>query len=178
MEGADGRRRGAVNPTRKDNAVLTKERAEEFIYREAQYADEHRFDEWLALWDAKDILYWVPAGGDDIDPKRHVSLIYNDTHSLIEERIVRLKSRGMHAQQPRSRLRRLLSNTVITSDDGQCAQVEANFLLAELRSGRQDLFAGRAIYQLRYDASAIRLAGKKVLLLNNDESIDNMTFLI
>ena len=158
--------------------MLTQERAAEFIYREAQYADEHRFDEWLALWDSDDVLYWVPAGGDDIDPRRHVSLIYNDTRSLIEERLVRLKSRGMHSQQPRSRLRRLFANLVISADDGRQAQVEANFLLAELRGGKQDMFAGRAIYQLRYDATSIRLGGKKVLLLNNDESIDNMTFLI
>lgn len=158
--------------------MLSKDRAEEFIYREAQFADEHRFDEWLALWDEQDILYWVPAGGDDIDPRRHVSLVYNNTHALIEERITRLKNRNMHAQQPRSRMRRLLSNMVIAQDDGRCAQVEANFLLAELRSGKQDLFAGRTIYQLRYDATSIRLAGKKVLLLNNDECIDNLTFLV
>lgn len=158
--------------------MLTKERAEEFIYREAQYADEHRFDEWLALWDDKDVLYWVPAGRDDIDPNKHVSLIYNNTRGLIEERIVRLKSRAMHAQQPRSRMRRLLSNVVLSADDGKEAQVEANFLLVELRGGKQDMFAGRVVYRLRYDAAALRLAGKKVLLVNNDESIDNMTFLV
>jgi 3-phenylpropionate/cinnamic acid dioxygenase small subunit len=158
--------------------VLTRERAEDFLYREAQYADEHRFDEWLALWAADEILYWIPAGDDAIDPKQRVSIAYDDAREMLEERITRLKSKGMHSQQPRSRVRRLLSNVAIVSDDGHQAQVEANFLLAELRRGKQDLFAGRMIFQLRYDATTIRIGGKKVLLLNNDESIDNMTFLV
>lgn len=158
--------------------MLTRERAEDFLYREAQYADEHRFDEWLALWAPGDILYWVPAGGDAIDPRLHVSIAYDDSRALLEERITRLKSKGVHSQQPRSRVRRLLSNVAIASDDGRRAQVEANFLLAELRRGHQDLFAGRMIFQLQYDDAAIRIASKKVLLINNDEAIDNMTFLV
>ena len=158
-------------------ARLSRERAETFLYREAQLADEHRFDDWLALWEASAITYWIPSNQDDIDPRRHVSIAYDDRERL-EERLMRLKSRGMHSQQPRSRMRRMISNVVIESDDGALAQVEANFTLLELRSGVQNTYGGRFVYRLRYDGESIHLASKKVLLLNNDEFIGNLTFLL
>src|SRR5215472_6982564 len=84
---------------------------EQFLFHEALLMDEHRFDEWLALWD-DDALYWVPTGRDDLNPDREISLIYDDRIRL-ELRIARLKSGFAHAQDPRSRMRRLLSNISI-----------------------------------------------------------------
>ena len=161
-----------------DTTGLTRERAETFIYQEAQLVDEHRFDEWLALWDDDgDIVYWVPANDDDIDPRRHVSIAY-DNRQTLEERVIRLKSRGAHSQEPRSRMRRVVSNVVIESDDGASAEVAANFVLVEHRFGVQKIYGGRCIYGLRYDDTGIRLASKKILLVNNDEFLGNLTFLM
>ena len=164
----------AMGPT---SACLTRERAETFLYREAQLADEHRFDEWLALWDDGEILYWVPCNQDDVDPRRQISIVYEE-RPQIEERLFRLKSRGMHSQQPRSRMRRTVSNVSVEYDDGKFAQVEANFVLVEMRSGRQEVYGGRLIYKLRYDTTEMRMVSKKVLLVNNDEFIGNLTFLL
>ena len=149
---------------------------EQFLFHEAQLMDEHRFDEWLALWD-DDVLYWVPTGRDDVNPDREISLIYDDRIRL-ELRIARLKSGFAHAQEPRSRMRRLLSNIVI-EEAGQSEIVAAsNFMLIELRRGKQDVFAGRSIHRLRLCDGGFKIVSKKVLLVNNDEPIDNLTFLI
>jgi 3-phenylpropionate/cinnamic acid dioxygenase small subunit len=157
---------------------LTRERAETFLYQEAQFADEHRFDEWSALWDDDDdIIYWVPCDQDDADPRRHVSIAYEDRGAL-EERLIRLKSRGVHSQEPRSRMRRVISNVVIESDDGGFAEVEANFVLVEHRAGVQKVYGGRCLYGLRHDDTGIRMVSKKVLLVNNDEFLGNLTFLL
>ena len=138
--------------------------------------DEHRYDEWLALW-SDDALYWVPTGRDEIDPKREISLIYDDRVRL-QTRIARLQSGFAHAQEPKSRMRRLLSNITI-EEPGQGEIVAAsNFLLVELRRGKQDLFAGRSIHRLRPCDGGFKMVSKKVLLVNNDEAIDNLTFLI
>ena len=40
---------------------------EQFLYREARFADESDYDSWEALW-TDDALYWVPAGNDSGDP--------------------------------------------------------------------------------------------------------------
>lgn len=154
------------------------EQVHSLLYREADCADEHRFDDWLALWDqAGEILYWVPAGSDDLDPARQISIVY-DNRSRLDDRLFRLKSRGAHAARPRARMRRVVSNIVIDSDDGICVRVRANFILAELRKGQQDVFNGRIHYELRYRDGELCIASKKVLLINNDEFIDNLSFLL
>ena len=156
--------------------AVDRQQVEQFIYYEADLMDEHRYDEWLALW-TDDALYWVPSGGDDIDPKREISLIYDDRVRL-QVRITRLKSGFAHAQEPKSRMRRVVSNIVTKEAENGDIVVFSNFLLTELRRGKQDTFAGRTVHRLRPDNGSFRLASKKVLLVNNDEYIDNLTFLI
>ena len=50
---------------------------EQFIYREARLRDEHRYDEWEALW-TDDGVYWVPANGDDTDPTTQMSILFDN----------------------------------------------------------------------------------------------------
>ena len=156
--------------------AFAREQVERFIYDEAQLMDEHRYDEWLALW-TDDGLYWVPSGRDDVNPKREISLIYDDRVRL-QVRIARLKSGFAHAQEPKSRMRRVVANIVIDEVENGELLVQSNFLLAELRRGKQDLFAGRTMHRLRSHDGSFKLVSKKVLLVNNDEYIDNLTFLI
>ena len=57
----------------------------QFLYREARLQDEHRFDEWEALW-TDDAIYWVPANGEGGNPEEQMSIIY-DNRSRIALRI-------------------------------------------------------------------------------------------
>lgn len=152
-----------------------RERVEEFLFDEAKLIDEHRYEEWLALW-TEDGLYWVPCNADDADPRRQAMIIY-DNRARLEERIYRLTSGAAWAQQPRSRTRRLISNVEVRESDGSYA-VESNCMIVELRRSRQDIFAARMIHTLRPAGGSFKIALKKVLLLNNDEAIDNLTFLV
>ena len=152
-----------------------RERVEDFLFHEAKLIDDHRYDEWLALW-TEDCLYWVPCNSDDADPSRQAMIIY-DNRGRLDERVYRLTSGAAWAQQPRSRTRRLISNVEVRETDGGYA-VESNCLIAELRRSRQDLFAARILHTLRPSGDSFRIALKKVLLLNNDEAIDNLTFLV
>lgn len=149
---------------------------ENFLYREARLMDENAYDEWFALW-TDDALYWVPANEDDIDPLRHVSIVYEDKARL-EDRIFRLKSDAAYAQDPRSRMRRVISNVEIEEGEHGDVIVYSNFNLTELRRSQQRTFAGRTIHKLRPDGNSFKIAYKKVLLVNNDEVISNLTFLV
>ncbi len=155
---------------------VDRQQIENFLYREARLMDEHAYDEWLSLW-TEDALYWVPCNDDDIDPQRHVSIIY-DSRARLEDRIERMKSGAAYAQDPKSRLRRMVSNVEVEEGDNGEVTVYSNFNLTELRRGRQDTFAGRTIHKLRPQGASFKIAYKKVLLVNNDEVIDNLTFLI
>jgi benzoate/toluate 1,2-dioxygenase beta subunit len=149
---------------------------ENFLYREARLMDENAYDEWFALW-TDDALYWVPANADDIDPLRHVSIVYEDK-SHLEDRIARLKSDAAYAQDPRSRMRRVISNVEIEEGEQGEVMVYSNFNLTELRRSQQRTFAGRTIHKLRPEGNSFKIAYKKVLLVNNDEVISNLTFLV
>ena len=151
-------------------------KVESFLYREARLMDENAYDEWLSLW-TDDALYWVPCNRDDSDPAREISAIYDD-RSRLQGRIDRLKSGVAYAQDPKSRMRRLISNIEIEVADNGELIVSSNFMLVELRRSKQDLFAGRTIHRLRPEGDSFRICHKKVLLVNNDEVIDNLTFLV
>lgn len=149
---------------------------ENFLYREARLMDENAYDEWFALW-TDDALYWVPANEDNIDPQRHVSIVYEDKAHL-EDRIERLKSGAAYAQDPKSRMRRVISNIEIEEGENGEVTVYSNFNLTELRRSQQRTFAGRTIHKLRPEGNSFKIAYKKVLLVNNDEVISNLTFLV
>jgi benzoate/toluate 1,2-dioxygenase beta subunit len=153
-----------------------RQQIENFLYHEARLMDEHAYDEWLSLW-TNDALSWVPCNEDEIDPQRHVSIIYNN-HARLEDRIERLKGSAAYSQEPKSWLRRVVSNIEIEEGDNGEVIVYSNFNLTELRRGKQDTFAGRTIHKLPSDGAGFKIAYKKVLLVNNDEVIDNLTFLI
>ena len=61
-------------------SALDRTQIEEFLFLEARLQDEHRYDEWEALWE-DDALYWVPMK-DDADPERSVSYIYDNRARL------------------------------------------------------------------------------------------------
>ena len=79
---------------------MTPYEIEQFLYHEARLLDAGQFEAWFALF-TEDAVYWVPAGRDDIDPTRHVSIIYDD-HARLQKRIARLYSGHAYAQDPAS----------------------------------------------------------------------------
>lgn len=149
---------------------------EQFLYREARLADEHDYDAWEELW-TDDAVYWVPAGGDDTDPMRQLSVIH-DNRNRIATRIKQLKTGRRHSQRPPSRLRRVISNVEVLGTDGADTVVAANFLLVESRERGNELWAGRTTYRLRVIDGRIRLAAKKVVLVDNERVLPTLAFLI
>lgn len=149
---------------------------EAFLVREARLMDEHRYDEWLELWEPE-LVYWVPCNEDDFDPGRHVSLIYDGRESLTE-RLWRLKGKQAHAQRPKSKLVRTVSNVAVEESDGNTIVVSSAFVLGELRNGAQTIYLGRNLHTLVRRDRSLRLKQKKVMLLNNDASLGNLTFLL
>ncbi len=161
--------------------VSESERAaiETFLYREAQLADESRYDEWESLLE-DDMIYWVPRGAGEFSPDRDVSLI-NDNRSRLATRIRQLKTGTRHSQTPVSSMRRLLSNLVVArTGDGEY-QVESNFALFEMQVqslDRMTIWAGRTVHRLRLRDGVLRMSFKKVMLINGDRPVPTLAFLI
>jgi len=150
---------------------------ETLLYTEARLLDERRFDEWLDLF-TDDAIYWIPAGGDPPNPKRHVSLIYDD-RTRLKLRVGRLEGGFAHSQEPPSRVYRMVGNVEVGGLDAQEATAHSVLALFEVRHGKQTVYAARCTYRLRrHDGGKWKIAWKRVDLVNRDEVIDNLTFLV
>lgn len=148
---------------------------EQFLYREARLQDEHCYDAWEALWADEDTLYWVPRRAD-ADPAREVSYIY-DNRSRLASRIRQLNTGIRHAQAPQSGMRRLISNIEI-DEHADGIEVQSNFILIESRRTQLITWAGRTTHLLVPTGESFRIRRKTVLLVNSDEAIDNLAFLV
>lgn len=149
---------------------------EQFIYREARLQDEHEYDAWEALW-TDDAVYWVPFGGQNPDPEKQVSIIY-DNRSRISTRVKQFHTGKRHSQNPPSDLRRTVSNIEITAVYGDEYSVGANFVVYESRERGITTWAGRSEYVLRRVGGELMMARKKVVLVGNDRPVYTLAFLI
>ena len=168
------------------------QRVEQFIYREARLQDEHRYEDWEALWE-DDAIYWIPANGDATDPTKEMSIAF-DNRSRIGTRVRQLLSGKRHSQAPPSRLRRLVSNIELltasearisteaaqagSTDEDDLIRVAANFLVVESRRGTTQLWSGSFRYHLRDTGDELRLVRKHVHLVDNDQPLPNLAFLL
>lgn len=153
---------------------------EQFLYQEAFLADEQQLDDWLTLWDTdNEITYWVPCGKDDLDPQKEVSIIY-DNYDRLRLRIERTKSGLAWTQEPRSRLRRSTSNIQTgVMEDGR-VKAFSNFHVTELRENAREItdWIGRTEHHLIEDGDSFKISFKKVMLINNNLEIKQLSFLI
>jgi dibenzofuran dioxygenase beta subunit len=142
---------------------------EDFLYREAKALDEQRFDEWLTFF-TEDVRYWMPitetreAG----QPRDHVpgewSLMEDDARFLAK-RMERLAGGLAHAEQPRSRTRRFISNVIVTPGGDGDLVVECNFLVFQSRRGNSEqFFVGSRRDRLVTHVDSWKIAERTVLL--------------
>lgn len=122
----------------RDPALLSE--VEQFLYREAHLLDSWQLDEWLALMHT-DVVYRVPApGSEGLDPDTTLQVI-SDHHLQLSGRVGRLKSKHAHAESPRSRTRRLVSNVRVEQHDDLLVAF-SNFHIMRTRLGQLDHFIG------------------------------------
>lgn len=149
---------------------------EQFLFREARLMDTNQYDEWLKLW-AADCTYWVPCNDDGTDPSKKVSLIFAHRKQL-EDRVWRLNGLHAHTQRPQSRLTRVISNVELEDPGAEELTVHAAFSLFEVRKNEMIFWAGRTTHVLLRTDDGFAIRRKKVMLVNNDTAIPNLTFII
>lgn len=146
---------------------------ENFLIYEARLLDEGFFDDWLELF-TPDARYWVPSQPDQPDPFETVSLMHDDRR-LLETRVRRLSDPRIYSQEPRSRTSRLVTNVTTEAKTAeQGVTVRSKFVLVEYRREEQRLFAGTYEHRLVGEDAAMRIAMKKVMLVNCEAPLDGL----
>ena len=174
---------------------------EDFLYLEARLADESRYTEWEALAEG-DMFYWISRGEGEFDRSREVS-ITADNRSRLANRIKQLNTGVRHAQVPPSPMRRMVSNIEITrlaeplgpsgdrhlpNDPGvptgagtRCFRVACNFVLYELRvqsTHALQVWPGRMEFHLRRRPQGFGMFYKRVMLVNGNEPLPSIAFIL
>ena len=119
----------------------------QFLFDEAALLDEWRLDEWLALFDPVAAKYLIPSPEDLGDNPATTLYLVNDSMSMLSGRVTRLKSKHAHAESPRSRTRRQITNLRVWQgpDDLLSRSV---FDVTRMRGGAVDRYVGVYEHQL------------------------------
>lgn len=144
--------------------TLTRVEAEDFLVHEAALLNEWRLLEWRALFTAE-CRYLVPnmAGDPYAPPESSLYLIADDGHHLTE-RVKRLGKKSAHAEYPRSRTRRLISNVRILERGAGALKVESSFVTYRASQGVTDTFFGRHEHLLVENRGMVRIREKRTIL--------------
>ena len=159
--------------------MLTRERAEEFLYREAALLDAWELDAWLALL-TDDARYLVPPNeAPDSDPDTTLFIIADDMQRL-RGRVKRLQSRDAHAEFPPSRTRRLITNVRIVEGGDREALVTSNFSVHRFRrGGRGGVYVGRYLHRLAVDGDKLQIAERRAILDSEElGSLGSVSFIL
>ena len=144
--------------------AVRREDVEALFFEEAALLDAWRLDDWLGLLTG-DARYLVPPNDvPDGDPRNTLFTIADDIRR-IHGRVKRLKSAEAHAESPRSRTRRMVSNVRVVERAGDELVAEANFIVYRFRRNeRVGEYVGRYRYRLRATAAGLRIAERRAIL--------------
>lgn len=156
---------------------VTREALVDFVHDEARMLDEGRYDEWLALWEP-DAMYWMPLDWGQTDPVHETSLLYEDLF-MLKLRVERLKGARTFSQKPKSRCHHVLSRPFVDGMDEAAGRYRTwtQMHYVETRLDDQILLALTVRHELVAREGALRIAGKRVDILNCDAAFGNIQLL-
>lgn len=155
----------------------SKEEIIDFLYDEARMLDEGRYDEWLSLW-LSDGHYWMPLDYKQTDPLHVTSLLYEDIF-MLKLRVERLNGARTFSQKPKSRCHHVLQRPFVDELNHDNGHYKTNVSMhyIETRLDDQFLLALTATHDIRSVDGTLKIANKRVDLLNSDAAFGNIQLL-
>ncbi len=143
---------------------VTRQEVEDFLYEEAALLDAWRLDDWLKLL-TEDAVYNVPSNDRPNADSKDTLFIIADDINRIRARVTRLKKKDAHAEDPRSRTRRMITNVRILDRNGATLKVEANFAVHRFRrEGNVRPYVGHYRYELRVETGKLKIARREAII--------------
>jgi 3-phenylpropionate/cinnamic acid dioxygenase small subunit len=154
---------------------VTRDDLIDFLYAEARMLDEGRYDEWLKLW-LPDGHYWMPLDYKQTDPINTTSLMYEDLF-MLKLRVERLTGARTFSQKPKSRCHHVLQRPFVDAMEGDRFVTTTFMHYVETRLDEQQLLALTVRHDLAEVNGALRIANKRVEVLNCDAAFRNIQLL-
>jgi 3-phenylpropionate/cinnamic acid dioxygenase small subunit len=148
---------------------------EQLLYHEAWLLDRGRLDEWLALF-TDDATYWIPLQADQADPLTTSSIVYDDRR-LLEVRVRQFQHPRAHARLPAPRTVHQVGNVQVLEAEASELRVGSTLILVEYRRERQRVWGAVVEHRLRRTSGGLRIAAKRIDLVNSEAELDGIVSL-
>jgi benzoate/toluate 1,2-dioxygenase beta subunit len=156
---------------------VERDRFRMLLEREARLLDQLRYEDWLKLY-TPECIYWVPATPGAGDPRREVSVMFDDRRRL-EDRVYRLRTGFAWSQAPASRTVRLITNAeVFATGTDTVRMVRSNFLITEFWGDETRILSGWTAHRCIEQDGRWLIQAKQVNLLECDQSIRNPSIVL
>jgi len=139
---------------------------EEFLIAQGELLDQHRYEEWDALFD-KAAVYWVPTTPEQQDALNTLSVYHDDAQGR-DVRIRRLRHEKNLVEETPTRTLHMVQNVRASETGPGEFEVRARFLMLEYRAGVQRLYGGTYLHKLREGDTGFTILHQRVDLLNGD----------
>jgi 3-phenylpropionate/cinnamic acid dioxygenase small subunit len=147
------------------------------LAREALLLDENRYGDWLALY-APECLYWVPTTPEAGDPRREITIAFDDRRRL-EDRVYRLNNDYAWSQRPRSRTARTVGSVLVyAGKDESSVMLRSSFQLTEYQPPDTRHYAGWYGHRLVRARDDWAIAVKQVRLIDCDRNLRNPSIIL
>ena len=148
----------------------------QLLYREAWLLDSQRFEEWLSLY-TQDATYWIPLERGQQDALETSSIVHDD-RTLLEIRVKQYTHPRAHARLPLARTCHQVGNVQILESDDTGLRIASTLVLIEYRLERQRTWGALVLHHLRRTPEGLRIASKRVDLVNSEAELDGIPFLV
>ena len=145
------------------NEKITEREIEQFLFREADLLDAWKLDEWLQLL-TEDATYSVPTTDNNEGDNKNSLFLIADNYERIKARVKRLSDKWSHAENPRSRTRRFITNVQIQDQSDDKIEITANFIVYRMRYGFTDAYVGKYYYTLVNQNGELKIQSRKAAL--------------
>ncbi len=143
---------------------ITRAQVEDFLFGEAELLTAWRWDDWLELFEPG-ARYEVPTFDARGLSGREAQFFIADDWELLQARIIRMKSKHAHAENPPSHTQRLIGNVRHSQRDPDSFDVRANFIVHRMRDGLLDPYVGHYEHQLALVDGKLRFRVRRAVLL-------------
>jgi 3-phenylpropionate/cinnamic acid dioxygenase small subunit len=150
--------------------------AVEFVWREADLLDNRDYSSWLALWTEAG-RYVIPIEPESDDLAASLNIAYDDK-GMREARVNRLCSGQAMSASPAARTARTVSRFRLLSAGKGAIELRCAQHLVEHRRDRTRLLAAQVTYRLVRGPAGLALDEKIVNLINADEALFGIGYLL
>ncbi|CAN5155498.1 aromatic-ring-hydroxylating dioxygenase subunit beta [soil metagenome] len=157
------------------DAAITLDEAMAFVWAEAETLDRLAYKDWLKLWTDTG-LYIIPIEREG-DPREALNIVY-DNQDMRQARAKRLMSGFSMSSAPPARTIRTLSRFVVAEQGPGAITLRCAQILVEYKYTRTRTLAADVTYRLVRTADGIRIETKSILLINSDDGLFGIGYLL